>query len=166
MNDDPINVFAEDDPELDKLLAPLPHIAPSPGFADRVLSRVWRPAPPWAQRVTHWAAGAFGAQHRWEWAGALAACSAFGIVVSLTLAVNFRMQIETAWSALVAGVLVEWWRVALQWSVDGIHWAMGTGVFGWSGPTLVAMALTCACVVVTSAWGLHRTIRAYVTTER
>ncbi len=69
---------ADDDPVLDRQLLALKHIAPFPGFENRVLSRVWRPAPmfllAWKDRLQ----GLFTSRVRW----ALAGLASFGSAAS------------------------------------------------------------------------------------
>ncbi len=163
MNDELINAQSpfEEDPELDRLLASLPRYAPSPEFADRVLSRVWQPEPAWVMRIQRAARSVFRKEHAWAWAGGLAATSAFSFVVTVTLVVNFWVQIETAFSVLAANA-TDWWRLALGGLVQLVAWSRLTAeALGLTGLPPLAVGTVSALVLAGSAWGLHRTIRAF-----
>ena len=163
MDDDFINSQSplEEDAELDRLLASLPRYGPSPDFADHVLSRVWQPEPAWVARVHGVVRSVFRKEHAWAWAGGLAATSAFSFVVTVTLVVNFWIQIETAFSVLTAGA-INWWRMALGGLVQLLAWSRLTAeAFGLTGLPPIAVATVSALVLVGSALGLQRTIRAY-----
>ena len=163
MNDELINSQSplEEDPELDRLLASLPRYSPSPDFADRVLSRVWQPEPAWVMRVHRAARSVFRKEHAWAWAGGLAATSAFSFVVTVTLVVNFWVQVETAFSVLAAGA-IDWWRLALGGFVQLLAWSRLTAeAMGLTGLPPLAAGTVSALVLAVSAVGLQRTIRAY-----
>ena len=106
---------AEEDPIIDRWLASLPELTPSTDFEDAVMARVWVPAPRWVQSVRRIAGTLFDRKHAWKWAGGLVASSAVSLAVIVTLTVNYRVQLGTAWASFVDGVAIDVWRTAIAW---------------------------------------------------
>lgn len=151
-----------EDPVLHAYLTALPSYSPREGFQDRVMSRVWTPAPAWVRPlVSH--VRAFGHPRRaWALAGGLAFTSSVFIAAVVALAVANWMHVETAWRLFFGTVLLGTWSVVVHWTAASV-----AAVVRWfqlldvGGSTLVAGTCAVTLVVLSSAWGLLRTMKGY-----
>ena len=151
----------EEDPVVHELLGHLEQFAPSPGFSDRVLSQVWRPAPSWLQRVTRACGTAFDRTHVWAVAGSLAATSAAAMVAITVGIINHWIPVDTAWS-LMMNAVENVWRLGVQTTADiAVFSVRVIEPLSIRQSTIVALATASTLVVGMSAFGLHRTIRQY-----
>jgi len=152
---------SNEDPYVHELLASLKTYAPSPGFADRVMSQVWQPAPTWVRGAVKIRDRLFNRKRAWAWAGALAATSAVSVVTVFAAIFTYQVQVATAW-AVGWTVALEVWRFTV-----GITAAVTVVAARWleplvsNGSMLVAFAATSLFLVAMSAFGLQRTIRQY-----
>jgi hypothetical protein len=152
----------QEDPELHRLLVSLPSYMPSAGFEDRVLSRVYRPAPAWVRALRRGPSRAFDTRKvRW-WIGGMVASSAVASIVLAIVATTHWMQLETTWSTFSKGIILGAWRDAIAITSDVIVFAART-VAQWNltGPDAVAFGIGGLMVVSLSAWGLHHTMRQF-----
>ncbi len=129
----------QDDPVIDGYLHSLHRLAPRPGFADRVLSRVWRPAPMfilvWQDRMRR----ALSPRRAWTAAGAMAAGSAAWIVA-------IGSWLSSGAAALASEAVVSSWNTALTTatsltSVAALHAAP---VAPYGGPALGVVTVSAA----------------------
>ncbi len=151
----------EEDPVVHGLLANLSQYSPRPGFSDRVMSHVWRPAPTWLQKLSHVYSTAFSRKRVWAVVGGLAATSAVTMVAAAVAAVQNWVHIETAWSVAMK-VAVDLWQFGVQstagLTVAAMRWIELLAV---DLSMVMALSLTSTLVVGLSGFGLHRTIRQY-----
>lgn len=151
----------EEDPVVHGLLANLEQFSPSPGFSDRVMSQVWRPAPSWVHRVRHTCSTAFSRQRVWVTLGTWAAASAVTLVGVATAAIVYSVQIETAWSVMM-NMAVGLWRISVQTTAGFVVFAsrlIEPATLNQS--TFVAFVLSTLLVLGLSGLGLQHTIRLY-----
>ncbi len=121
MNDNSMTDFPEmDDPVLDRELLSLGYFEPASDFADRVMSRVRRPAPGW-YRVGERAARSLVKTRRrvWTLAGGLGASWAVATAAAAVLIFKNVAVLQGAWAGLSRGALDSLWETAM------------TGVTAW-----------------------------------
>lgn len=162
MNESPVTQLtpADEDPFVHRHLAALASFAPGEAFADRVMTRVWRPAPAWVRRTAELGRRVFSRKRVWAWTGGLAAASAISALLAIGLALTYSVQLETAWSVVAGGWLVNVWRRVLGEAVGMITALSGIdGVANIALPTLVGGALGAAAVMLVSGWGLWRVLQ-------
>ena len=153
---------AEEDPIIDRWLASLPELTPSTDFEDAVMARVWVPAPSWVQSVRRIAGTLFDRKHAWKWAGGLVASSAVSLAVIVTLTVNYRVQLGTAWASFVDGVAIDVWRTAIAWLGQALATTVALGeLLGVNGTVILYASIAGLVVTVFSAWGLHRVFTSF-----
>ena len=153
---------AEEDPIIDRWLASLPELTPSTNFEDAVMARVWVPAPSWVQSVRRIAGTLFDRKHAWKWAGGLVASSAVSLAVTVSLAVNYWVQLETAWASFVDGVAIDVWRTAIAWLGQALATTVALGeLWGVNGTVITYASIAGIVVTVFSAWGLHRVFTSF-----
>ena len=156
---------AEEDPVIDKWLASLPEFVPGPHFEDAVMARVRVPAPSWVLAVQDATRSLFAGRRAWMWAGGLAASSAVSIAVIVTLLVTRWVQVETAWSLLAGGIMLEAWRAAVTLTARAISTGLAMNVFwGLNYEAFVLAGLAGGLITGASLWGLYRVLR--IDTER
>ena len=151
----------EEDPVVHGLLANLELYAPSPGFSDRVMHHVWRPAPTWVQKLSHVFSTAFSRKRVWAVAGGLAATSAVTMVAITVTAINYWVHVETVWSVAMS-VAIQLWQFSVQstagFTVTVMRWI---APFAIDLPMIMALSLSSTLILGLSGLGLHRTIRQY-----
>jgi hypothetical protein len=155
---------AEEDPIVDRWLASLPELSPSAEFENAVMARVWVPAPRWVQSVQTATRAVFHRKRLWMWAGGLAASSAASMAVIVTLMVSHWVQVETAWSTLLGGFVLEAWRASV--TLLGQTIATTTAIlelWGLTGTVVLFASLAGTAVTVCSAWGLYRLLASFDT---
>lgn len=156
---------AEEDPVIDKWLALLPEFVPGPHFEDAVMARVRVPAPSWVLAVQGATRALFVGKRAWMWAGGLAASSAVSIAAMVTLFVTHWVQVETAWSLLAGGIMIEAWRAAVALTVRAVSAGFAINAFGGLNyQAFVLAGLAGGLVTGFSLWGLYRMLR--IDTER
>ena len=159
MNDDAPNGLtpAEEDPELHRVLAALPTPDPVVGMEERVLSRVWRPAPPIARRLRAIPRGLIDSGRIWLIVGGLGFGSLMLLAAALVVVRIFAAQISGA----VGGVAAH----AAPWAVAAASAAAVSLVetlrsylaqWGLSGQTWVAIGGGSVIVLLLCALGLRR----------
>ena len=152
----------EEDPIVDRWLTSLPELSPSADFEDAVMAQVWAPAPHWVQSVQHVAVTLFDRKHVWKWAGGLVASSAVSLAVIMTLAVNYRLQLETAWTSLVDVVAIEFWRAGVAWLGQAVITTAALGeLWGVTGTVIAYASIAGIVVTALSAWGLHKVFTSF-----
>ncbi len=153
---------AEEDPIVDRWLTSLAELSPSADFEDAVMARVWAPAPRWVQSVQRVAGTLFDRKHAWKWAGGLAASSAVSLAVIVTLAVNYWVQLETAWASFVDGVAIDVWRAGVAWLGQAVTTTVALGeLWGVNGTVITYASIAGIVVTAFSAWGLHRVFTSF-----
>ncbi len=153
---------AEEDPIVDRWLTSLPELSPSADFEDAVMARVWAPAPHWVQSVQRVAGTLFDRKHAWKWATGLAASSAASVAVIVTLAVNYWVQLETAWASFVDGVAIDLWRAGTAWLGQTVATTVAFGEsWGVNGTVVTYASIAGFVVTAFSAWGLHRVFTSF-----
>jgi hypothetical protein len=153
---------AEEDPIIDRWLASLPELTPSTDFENAVMARVWVPAPRWVQSVRRIAGTLFDRKHAWKWAGGLVASSAVSLAVIVTLTVNYRVQLGTAWASFVDGVAIDVWRTAIAWLGQALATTVALGeLLGVNSTVILYASIAGLVVTVFSAWGLHRVFTSF-----
>ncbi len=159
MNDDAANGLtpAEEDPELHRVLAALPTPDPVVGMEERVLSRVWRPAPPIARRLRAIPRGLIDSGRIWLIVGSLGFGSLMLLAAALVVFRIFAAQVGGA----VGGVAAH----AAPWAVAAASAAaaslVGTLRFyvaqlGLSEQTWAAIGGGSVIVLLLCALGLRR----------
>ncbi len=153
----------QEDPVVHGLLANLPEYSPSPGFADRVMRRVYRPAPGWVQWVTRVCSTALTPRRVWTAVGGFAATSAVAMVAIVVAAFSYWVHIETVWQGMVS-LMFDAWRLTVQlaagFAVATMRWFEPLGL---GQPSLFTLVTTTLVVLAVSAFGLRRTIHLYRT---
>lgn len=152
----------QEDPALHRLLSSLPRYAPSPAFEDRVLSRVYRPAPAWVRALRGDGTRAFDTRTLRWWLGGLIVSSAVSTVVLLIAASTYWMQLETAWSTFATGLVLGAWREAIAVTSDvAIVVSRAAAQWNFTGYSALALGVGGLFVLSLSAWGLHHTMRQF-----
>ncbi len=156
---------AEEDPVIDRWLASLPEFVPGPHFEHAVMARVRVPAPSWALAVQGATRAWFAGKRAWMWAGGLAASSAVSIAVIVTLLVTHWVQVETAWSLLAGGIMLEAWRAAVTLTARAVGAGLAMSAFwGLNYKAFVLAGLAGGLITGVSLWGFYRVLR--IDTER
>lgn len=156
---------AEEDPVIDKWLASLSQFVPGPHFEHAVMARVRVPAPSWVLAVQGATRTWFAGKRAWTWAGGLAASSAVSIAVIVTLLVTHWVQVETAWSLLAGGIMLEAWRTAVTLTARTVGAGLAMNAFwGLDYKAFVLAGLAGGLITGVSLWGLYRVLR--IDTER
>lgn len=148
---------AAEDPVVHGQLATVSQFAPSGFFADRVMSRVWRPLPPrlraLRERYEDWVQSG----RVWLAVGALAAGSLIplGIVVGLT--VTFWRPIGSFGGRVIGSVVPNAWAGVTAQAHEGLDAARAavSGVLPNAAATAAVSAVT-TLAVIACAWGLYR----------
>lgn len=163
MNDETLTPTpAQEDPELHRLLTLLPSYMPSAGFEDRVLSRVYRPAPAWIRALRSGTSRAFDTRKLRWWFGGLVASSAVSTIVLVIVATTHWMQLETAWSTFSKGIVLGVWREAIAMTSAAVVFA-ARSVAQWNLTPwdAIGIGIGGVAVLALSAWGLHHTMRQF-----
>ena len=143
----------EDDLELDRSLEALPRFKPLPGFADRILARVFVPLPRWARAVRDRVRRVLSGPRGWVTLGALSVATAatWAVMIGVTMAqwdnVTVAVRIAarsvglTRWQDAVASVTPYWdtARNGLAGAIDAIPLPFGALVGGYAILTLVCV---------------------------
>ena len=158
MNDDRFTQsFAEgDDPALDQLLGRLVHLAPAPGFVDRVMVRVRRPVPAWLRSTQRLGQSLVRTRRRaLTLGGGFAVSSVVSMSIVAVLASQSTVQLAAFWAWLTQGLSLGLWRTLVTSAARLVHTL-----------TLYSQALTVAALVLgtislavaafVSLWGMHR----------
>ena len=163
MNADVMDLTPDkEDPVLHAYLTALPSYSPRDGFQDRVMSRVWKPAPAWVKPFVVRARAFAHPRRIWMLAGGLAFTSSIFMAATVALAVANWMHVETAWRLFVGTVMLGAWSVVVQWTAASV-----AAVVRWfqlldvGGSTIVVGLCAATLVVLSSAWGLLRTLKRY-----
>ena len=167
MNDESVThlTAAEEDPVVDRWLASLPALAPSAGFEEAVMARVWAPAPSWLVSMQGATRALFAGRRAWAWAGGLAASSAVSIAIAVTYALSNWIQVETAWSLFASGFAVEAWRAVVTVAAKAAGAGLALSSFwGLNYKVLLFATLAGGLVTAISLWGLYRVLS--IDTER
>ena len=153
---------AQEDPILHGYLTALPTYSPRAGFEDRVMSRVWQPAPAWVRPLTRSARAFAHPKHVWALAGGLAFTSCVFVTAMVALTVAYWMHVETAWRLFSSTIVLGTWSVVVHWTAATIAAAVRWFQLLDVGRVTLAVASCAATVVVlSSAWGLLRTVKRY-----
>ncbi len=156
---------AEEDPVIDRWLASLPEFVPSSHFEDAVMARVRVPAPSWVLAVQDATRSWFAGRRAWIWAGGLATSSAVSITVIVTLLVTHWVQVETAWSLLAGGIMLEAWRAAVALTARAVGAGLAMNAFwGLNYNAFVLAGVAGGLISAACLWGLYRVLR--IDTER
>ena len=150
----------DEDPVLHGHLAGLPAMAPEPGFDDRVLARVRRPAPRWITAARHHVAAYRESGQVWFLIGALAlgslipwlAFGAFAAAEPQYVSSGMRWLTGQGWPELAASVSAN--AAAAERGIGGLasQW-LPTG-FSLTAGAAIASAIWLLCAV-----GLYRVMR-------
>lgn len=159
MNDDAQHGMtpAEEDPELHRMLTTLPTPEPAGGLEERVLSRVWRPAPRSVRRVGAITRDLIDSGRIWLIVGSLAFGSLLPLAAALAVSRIFAQQIGSAVGAVVTQA-VPWTLAASSARVTALFETAQTSVqaLGFSGQEWVALGGGSAVLLLGCAVGLRR----------
>ena len=159
MNDDATNGLtpAEEDPELHRMLAALPTPELTGGLEERVLSRVWRPAPPFVRRVRTATRGLVDSGRIWLIVGSLGVGSLMLLSTVLVVLRVFAPQVSGAISAVTTQA-VPWAVAATSGKAASLLAAARSYLeqLGLSGQAWAAIGGGSAILLLACALGLRR----------
>lgn len=152
----------EEDPVLHEYFASLAQFGPRAGFEDRVMSRVWQPTPAWLRPIVRTVRGLTHPKRAWAIAGTLAVTSSVFVAIVVTLAIANWMHVETGWRLFSGTVVIGTWSVVVHWSAATLTFAARWfELLDVGGTTLAVIGCGITLVVLSSAWGLRRTMKRY-----
>lgn len=159
MNHDATNGLtpAEEDPELHRMLATLPTPEPHGGLDERVLSRVWRPAPPSVRRVRTVMRDLVESGRIWLLVGSVGVGSLALLSAGFVVSRIFAREIGVAVRAAVAQALPQA-VAAVSAEATSLLEAVRASVepLGFSGQEWAALGGGSALLLLGCALGLHR----------
>lgn len=160
MNDQPKAPLPapEADPRLDRVLTGLPRFAPLPGFAERVLSRVWIPLPPWARTLRAWLLSYVTGVRGWVILGSLSVATAASWATAIGLGLAYREELAYGLNLMGPTVAVPGWQDLTTLAAAALE-AVGAGFTGWIdglGVPVGFLVGTYAAVTLVSAVALWR----------
>lgn len=169
MNDDTLHGMtpAEEDPELHRMLVTLPTPEPTGGLEERVLSRVWRPAPRSVGRVRAATRDMIDSGRIWLIVGSLAFGSLLPLAAALVVSRIFAQQIGGAVGAVVTQA-VPWILATASAKATALFEAARTYVeaLGFSGQEWTALGGGSALLLLGCALGLRRAMTPSRTRRR
>ena len=84
------------------------------------------------------------------------------LAVIVTLAVNYWVQLETAWASFVDGVAIDVWRAGVAWLGQAVTTTVALGgLWGVNGTVITYASIAGIVVTAFSAWGLHRVFTSF-----
>jgi hypothetical protein len=148
---------AEEDPVVHRYLASLPQYSPSPGFDDRVMARVFAPAPRWLQGVRQRWWSLVDTGRVWWLLGGFAGAYALALASVLVLVTLHGAAVESFIGSLLSDIGLPMWRGGLG-VFAGIT-QKAYSIFSTttaSGPPSLAAVVSLASVLMANGWMLYR----------
>lgn len=148
---------AEEDPEIHRYLASLPQFSPSPGFDDRVMARVFAPAPRWLQRMRQRWRSLVETGRIWWLLGGVAGAYAVTLASLVVLLALNRAAVESFTSSLLSDIGLPMWRGGLGVLASIIQEAYSVfSATTVSGAASLAAVISLASVLMANGWMLYR----------
>lgn len=148
---------SEEDPVIHRYLTSLREYSPSPSFEDRVMARVFTPAPLWWQGVRN-RCRAFAETGRvWWLLGGLTGAYAVSLALTVGLVALNSDAVGRFTGKFLVDVGLPVWRSGLGVAAGLIRQAYTIlSTTSISGPVLVAAATSLAAVLALNSWLLYR----------
>ncbi|NIR02439.1 MAG: hypothetical protein GTN78_19940 [Gemmatimonadales bacterium] len=152
---------AEEDPELHRHLEALTQFSPGVGFENRVMARVYRPAPAWLRTARAAGRDAVETGRAWTVLGVLSAGSLVSWAVAVGFILEYAAQIGAGLRWFFGTGLPYAWETVTAYVAELLA-TVYTLVSAWapSGGALAAAAALSFLGLVACAWGLYRTMEA------
>lgn len=161
MSDVPIDPRgpAEEDPVVHQHLVLLPAYSPRPGLADRVLTRVWLPIPPWLTRLQARWRDLVSSRRIWLLAAPfLVGSVVFAVALTVAVATHPGMARTAARFMIQHGARVALESISRLWAAVTALWS----ALALAGIPPAAALLAAAAIWAVCVWGLYRTLRVAV----